>query len=273
MIQKLVSLGLTSYEAKAYLALLSRGSSTAAETARLAGLPRQRVYDVLGSLVERGLASTRPGKAVKYQATAPELALESLLADHRSRVATFERDAASLLEELKPRYQAGRDQTDPLEYIEVLRDRRAINERFGELQKGIQREILVFTKPPYATPPQENTEGLEVTRNHDVRTVYERSILERPDTAGGVRRFIELGEEARFVDELPLKLVIIDESIVLFGMEDPIAQSDALTLLVIEHPSLAGMLKIGFEGVWRAGETYEQALARLEAELPPAKSA
>jgi sugar-specific transcriptional regulator TrmB len=270
VIEKLVSLGLTSYEAKAYLALVSRGSSTAAETARIAGLPRQRVYDVLGGLVERGLASTRPGKAVKYVATPPEVALELLLNDHRNRVATYERDAAALLDDLKTRYQAGQHQTDPLEYIEVLRDRGAINERFGELQRNIQREILVFTKPPYATPPQDETTGLEVTRNHVVRTVYERSILGQPEMANGVHRFIELGEEARFVDELPLKLVIIDEAIVLFGMEDPIAESDALTLLVIEHPSLAGMLKIGFEAVWQEGETYEEALARQE---PPRAAA
>lgn len=261
MIQRLVSLGLTSYEAKAYLALLWRDSSTAAETARLAGLPRQRVYDVLGSLVEKGMCSTRPGKAVKYVATPPDVALERLVAGHRHRVAELEQSAAAMVEELRPRYEAGRHETDPLEYIEVLRDRRAINERFSELQASIKDEILVFTKPPYATPPQENVEGLEVTRSHRVRTVYERSILADPAAAAGVRRFVELGEEARFVDELPLKLVIIDESIVLFGMQDPIAGSAGLTLLVIEHPALAGVLKLAFDAVWSGGATLEEALA------------
>ena len=97
----------------------------------------------------------------------------------------------------------------------MLRDRRAINERFGELQAGIKHEILVFTKPPYATPPQENVEGLEVTQSHERRT---RSTSSRSSTTRrrreGVRRFVEAGEEARFVEELPLKLVIIDERIV-----------------------------------------------------------
>ena len=64
-------LGLTSYEAKAYVALTRRDSSTAAQTARLSNVPRQRIYDVLGSLVEKGLASTRPGDVVKYVANAP----------------------------------------------------------------------------------------------------------------------------------------------------------------------------------------------------------
>ena len=60
----------------------------------------------------------------------------------------------------------------------MLRDRGAINERFAELQAGVKREILVFTKPPYATPPQENVEGLEVTKTHQARSVYELSAFE-----------------------------------------------------------------------------------------------
>jgi hypothetical protein len=75
----------------------------------------------------------------------------------------------------------------------VLRDRRAINERFEELQAGIKREILVFTKPPYATPPQENVEGLEVTKAHEARSVYELSVFDDPETTEGVRRFVEAG--------------------------------------------------------------------------------
>ena len=67
---QLTRLGLTTYEAKAYLALVRRDSSTAAQVARLAGVPRQRIYDVLATLVEKGLASTRPGQVVKYAAIA-----------------------------------------------------------------------------------------------------------------------------------------------------------------------------------------------------------
>src|SRR5206468_7083099 len=153
-----------SYEAKAYLALVRRESSTAAQVARLANVPRQRIYDVLATLVEKGLASTRPGQVVKYAAVAPDLALERLVSDHRAQLAELERGTAALIEELSPAFNAGQEQDNPLEYIEVLRDRRAINERFDELQLGIENEILVFTKPPYATPVQEEVTGLEVTR-------------------------------------------------------------------------------------------------------------
>jgi sugar-specific transcriptional regulator TrmB len=262
---QLTRLGLTSYEAKAYLALLRRDSSTAAQAARLANVPRQRIYDVLASLVDKGLASTRPGQVAKYAAVAPELALERLVSDQRAQLAELERDTAALVEELSPAFHAGQEQDNPLEYIEVLRDRRAINERFDELQAGIKSEILVFTKPPYATPPQEEVVGLEVSKTHEARSVYEYSIFDDPDVSEGVRRFIEAGEKARFVPELPLKLVIIDESIVMFGMEDPVAGASELTIMVVEHPSLAGILKTAFNAVWEQGLEFDEAQAQLVA--------
>jgi len=262
LVGQLTRLGLTSYEAKAYLALISRDSSTASQVSKVAGVPRQRIYDVLGTLVEKGFATTRPGGVVKYAAATPELAIDGLVARQRQQLADTELGARRMIEQLKPQFAAGKEQTDPLEYIEVLRDLRAVNERFGELQAGIKDEILVFTKPPYATPPQENVEGLEVTQSHDVYSVYELSAFDDPDFVEGMRRFIEAGENARFVEELPLKLVIIDEAVVMFGMEDPIAGSSGLTMMVVEHPQLAKVLKLAFLAVWEQGLEFDEAAAR-----------
>ncbi len=259
LVAQLTRLGLTSYEAKAYLTLIRRDSFTAAQVARQSGLPRQRIYDVLGSLVQKGLAVARPGTVVKYAATAPELAIDLLLTSHRDELSRMERDARGMVKDLKPAFEAGQAHTDPLEYIEVLRDRRAINERFAELQSAVKKEILVFTKPPYATPPQENVEGLEVIETHEARSLYEFSVFDEPAVMRGVQRFVEAGEDARFVRELPLKLVIIDETIVMFGMEDPVAGSSDLTIVVVEHQSLAKVLKTAFNAIWETGLTFDQA--------------
>ena len=262
LVTRLIRLGLTSYEARAYVALIKRNSYTAAQVARMAGLPRQRIYDVLGSLVSKGLASTRPGSNMKYAAVAPELAIERLMSRQRAELAELELDAAAIVENLTPDFEAGQVHTDPLEYIEVLRDRGAINERFGELQSQVKREILVFTKPPYARPPQENVEGIEITPKVIARSMYEVSLFEDTEATEGVRRFVEAGEEARVVERLPLKLVIIDETIVMFGMEDPVANSEALTIVVVEHPSLAQVLKVAFNSIWDGGMPFDEALAR-----------
>ncbi len=260
--ERLVELGLTTYEAKAYLALLRRDSTAAADVARLAQIPRQRIYDVLASLAHKGLAIQRPGQPAKYAAVSPEFAIERLVLARREELDRIERSSREMIEALAPAFAAGQKERDPLEYVEVLRDRKTINERFGELQAGIQDEILVFTKPPYAKPAQENVEGLEVTQNHRARSVYEFSALDDPDFAAGVRRFIDAGEDARFVERLPLKLVIIDETVVMFGMEDPVAGSSELTMMVVEHRALAGLLKLAFDGVWAQGLTFDEVVDR-----------
>ena len=259
---ELAQLGLTSYEAKAYLALIRRGSSTGSEVARVGELPRQRVYDVLASLVEKGLATTRPGSPARYAATSPDLALERLVLEHRQELARLEHEATRMIAGLIPAFQAGQGHSNPLEYVEVLRDRNAIAKRFAELQAAVEREILVFTKPPYATPPEENAEGLKLVRNHTARGVYELSLFDNPSEVEAVRRFVAAGSEARFVPELPLKLVILDETIVMFGMEDPVAGVADLTIVVVEHPSLAQLLKIAFNAVWDQGLTFDEAFLR-----------
>ena len=259
LVARLVRLGLTTYEARAYASLIRRQSFTPAEAARESGVPRQRIYDVLGTLVQKGLASARPGAQVKYAAIGPELAVERLLAAQREALASLERDGAAVIDALDPDFEAGRAQTDPLEFIEVLRDRAAINRRFDELQAQVEREILVFTKPPYARRPEENVGGIEVGRTHEARSVYERSVLDDPASRDAIRRFIEAGTQARFVERLPLKLAIIDETIVMFGMDDPVAGSEGVTIVVVEHPSLAQALKMSFESVWAGGLTFERA--------------
>jgi sugar-specific transcriptional regulator TrmB len=254
---ELVELGLTGYEASAYLAMTRRSRATAAEIARLAELPRQRVYDVLDALVSRGLANATPGRPARYTAVPPDDAVATLLATHRERLELLERNAAETVARLAPTYHDGRDQVDPLDYIEVYREPTMIAKRFTELEAAAEREILVFTKPPYAIPPAQNVAGLELLeRSIDARSVYERSIYAEPAHVEAIRKFIAAGEQARVVDELPLKLVLIDERIAVFTLEDPVAGSPGLTIMIVEHAALASLLKLAFESVWERGDEF-----------------
>lgn len=266
--ERLVRLGLTLYEARAYVALVSRDASTPAEVARLAGVPRPRIYDVLESLVGKGLAADRPGHTAKYVATPPERAAAQLMHVHREHVTALEDDARGLVDELRPAYQAGQQHTDPLDYIEVIRSSDAVARKFNELQGTVEREMLVFSKAPVAVSVDENVVGLQLARRHVLRSMYEFSVLEDATQLGGVRAFLDAGEEARFVEELPMKLGVIDERTVLFAMPNPAAGRDDVTTLVIEHPHLARTLKIGFESVWSSGVTFAQACRRLGIRQP-----
>lgn len=264
LVAQLVRLGLTTYEARAYIALVGRDSFTASQVARQADLPRQRIYDVLKSLVGKGMAAARPGHVIKYAATAPALAIQRLMTARREELTQLEDAGARTIEALTAPYAAGQKQTDPLEYIEVLRDPRAISARFDELQGAAKREILVFTRPPYAQPPQDNLKGMLVSRRLEARSLYEESVFADPAVVAGVRQFIRAGERARVVPALPLKLVIIDEAIVMFGMQDPVASGSDLTIMVVDHPSLAAVLRTAFNAYWEQGVDFEEAGAQKE---------
>ena len=53
--------------------------------------------------------------------------------------------------------------------------------------------------------------------------MYEFSVLDDPVQRDGVHAFVKAGEQARFVLELPMKLVLMDERTVMFAMLDPVA--------------------------------------------------
>lgn len=69
-------LGLSKYEASAYLALLTEGQSTAKEIATAADIPQSRVYDILDRLNTKGFVKAQPGRPKKFGTVNPERAIE-----------------------------------------------------------------------------------------------------------------------------------------------------------------------------------------------------
>ena len=265
----LEELGLTNYEARVYLALIRRDVFTAAEVAREAQVPRQRVYDVLEGLTRRQLAVLHPGKVAGYSAVAPEIAVDRLMEQQRRSLGRLERLSDDLARELLPTWDSGRTHTDPLDYVEVLRDATDISDRFARIQSEAERELLSFSRPPWVTP-SENVAGLEASaRLHaagrTVRSLYSRDVLDDPLMLEVVRRFAEIGEEVRIAESLPLKLLIADGSTVLCDMPDPVARAGATTSLVIRHPSLAETLRVAFQAIWENSPSLDEALKLREA--------
>ncbi|MFJ3205571.1 TrmB family transcriptional regulator [Streptomyces sp. NPDC086989] len=258
-VNDLVALGLSRYEARVYLTLVRRESFTAAEAARAADVPRQRVYDVLDALVRRRLAIPRPGRVAAFSAVAPELALARLMTLQRESLERLNQASTVLAAALAPIWSAGQTHTDPLEYIEVLRDPKAIADRFASIQRQATHELLSFCKPPFVAPTA-NNEGIKAVRRlrragGTARALYTHDGLDDTDVLENVRRFGEAGEEARFTPVLPLKLIIADASQVLCDMPDPVAGTGATTALSIAHPALAACLRLAFETVWDQAET------------------
>src|SRR6478609_11794811 len=85
--RRLQQLGLNAYESRSYLVLLGHPKFKALELAARAHVPRQKIYEVLDSLVEKGFAQVVQEKTKLFSAVEPELAIPSYLERRNQQLA------------------------------------------------------------------------------------------------------------------------------------------------------------------------------------------
>lgn len=267
LITELKTLGLNSYEAKVYLALLERDSLSVSEISRLSLVPRARTYDILDTLLAGGLAILKPGRLKKYSAADPDSFGEKLTIQNEKRYGHLKKRIDNVTLTLKGKFKSSvtgkGGNSDPLDYIEIIKDPFQMHRRFLELFKAAKNEILGFSKRPYSipddkVPEQEEGQVKSLQQGVSVRAIYETP-LEKEDIEWRLRLIgeqVERGEKARVISHLPMKMAIFDEKIVMLPLKDPVSIGTSFTAQIIEHTDLAKSLKMLFEHVWEQAEDY-----------------
>ncbi|HWD97636.1 MAG TPA: helix-turn-helix domain-containing protein, partial [Bryobacteraceae bacterium] len=104
----LQQLGLNAYEARSYLVLLGHSRFKALELAPRAHVPRQKIYEVLDSLVEKGFARVVQDRTKLFSAVEPNLAIPAYLARKRQllehELTDQARSASNLMQDLNGLY-------------------------------------------------------------------------------------------------------------------------------------------------------------------------
>jgi sugar-specific transcriptional regulator TrmB len=281
ILKRFKDMGLSSYETKSYLSLLEKDTLTVSEVSKIAGIPRTNAYEALAKLLSRGMCAAKPGQTKKYTATDPKLLKEKFLAEVQTACQTeletlkekegevlqkrqaTEDEISAVLEGLTPQYEKSRLETNPMDYIEIIKDPYQIHKKYIQLLGQTKEEILVFSKPPFTGPREKLEEQddrvCDILRGGiRVRSVYE--ILTDEDDKRWlfehIHRSVTAGEEARVTEELPMKMAIFDSRIVLFALADPVSKQISLTSQIVEHPALAKSLEILFETFWEQAEDY-----------------
>jgi sugar-specific transcriptional regulator TrmB len=254
---KLESFGLSSGEAQIYLVLLRSGGTLGASAlARATRIPRTGVYPLLNSLIHKGIVEAEAGYGSRFTAIPPTHALPSLIArerdEHLEKLSQRERLAGDLIGELESIIEPTADNAEA-EVIQVLRDPRAVAQRFERLELEAQREVDVFVKAPIFISAEGNPAQQKAQRRGvRFRGVYERAAIETPQNKPSLAKWIAAGEEARIYDgELPHKLAIFDSEIVLMPLIRP---HQPTKTVMIRHPQLAQSLTIVFEHFWQRSE-------------------
>ena len=171
--RRLQQLGLNAYEARSYLVLIGHPRFKALELAARAHVPRQKIYEVLDSLVEKGFAQVVQEKTKLFSAVEPSLAIPSYLVRRSpSPGAGADRpDAAwptALVDDLTEAYSEGQGERGTLDYLRIVSEPAQTAVAIPPHAVGGQNEYLEFSRPPYAVDPldEQLVKQARATRRH-----------------------------------------------------------------------------------------------------------
>jgi sugar-specific transcriptional regulator TrmB len=149
-IERLKLFGLNSYEAKIWVALLSRGVSSAGELSDISNVPRSRSYDILESLEKKGFIVMKIGKPIKYIAVPPNEVLERVKQRVRQEAESQANNLSKLKEsdlltELSSLHTKGVDLVEPTDLTASFRGQERVYDQMHLMLKESEEEFILVT--------------------------------------------------------------------------------------------------------------------------------
>jgi HTH-type transcriptional regulator, sugar sensing transcriptional regulator len=253
--RRLQQLGLNAYEARSYLVLIGHPRFKALELAARAHVPRQKIYEVLDSLVEKGFAQVVQEKTKLFSAVEPSLAVPSYLV---RRVQMLQREltdqtrmADGLVNDLAVAYSEGRGERGTLDYLRIVSDTEQTAVQYRKMLSDVRAEYLEFSRPPYAVDPLDE----QLVKQARQRGVTCRLLIESGTLDDAHRQRLEdyaaAGVEIGQAESLPMKLAVFDGQCGLVALLDPVITRPTWTAVVFEHGGMGEAMKGLFENYWR----------------------
>lgn len=255
--RKLQQVGLNAYEARSYLILVGHPRFKALELAARSHVPRQKIYEVLDSLVEKGFARVVQEKTKLFSAIDPSLAIPGFLA-RRSRVLQNEiteqaRLASGLIDDLQMAFAEGQGGRGTLDFLHIVNEPEQTAINYRRMLANAQHEYVEFSRPPFAVDPLDEQLVKEArARGVHCRLLIESALLDE-EHRGRLVEYQSAGIEIRQVDSLPMKLALFDGVRGLVALLDPVATNPSWTAMVYEHKGFAEAMSGLFETYWCRG--------------------
>ncbi|MDQ6759427.1 MAG: TrmB family transcriptional regulator [Acidobacteriota bacterium] len=252
--RRLQQFGLNAYEARSYLVLLGHPQFKALELASRAHVPRQKIYEVLDSLVEKGFAQVIQEKTKIFSAVEPSLAIPSYLARRSQAVQQDLQDQAraaeGLADELAASYLEGRGGRGTLDYLSIVGQPGQTAAQYRQMLAEVRSEYLEFSRPPYAVDPLDE----QLVRQARGRGVVCRLLIEAGTLDDQHRQRLDeyaaAGVDIRQAHSLPMKLALFDGERGLLALLDPVVTKPTWTAVVFEHSGMGEAMKGLFETYW-----------------------
>jgi sugar-specific transcriptional regulator TrmB len=148
-IRALLLLGLTPYEAKAYLALIRTGPVSAGKLAFCSHVPRSKLYGTLRGLEQKGLVHVAPSKPETFTAVSPLAVLKAKAEEISDQAAAGLEIVQKLAEEYELKATSGGELGLPREANELwhIDGRKHIYHRVGQMLSRAVKSISYYATP------------------------------------------------------------------------------------------------------------------------------
>lgn len=253
--RRLQQIGLNAYEARSYLVLVGHPRFKALELAARSHVPRQKIYEVLDSLVEKGFARVVQEKTKLFSAVEPGLAVPNYLSRRQSQLeqelSEQARLAGGLVEDLKSAYSEGQGGRGTLDFLRIVSEPGQTATQYRQMLGDVTSEYVEFSRPPYAVDPLDE----QLVRQARDRGVTCRILLEAgalDDThRARLAEYAQAGVEIRLVESLPMKLAVFDGTQGMIALLDPVITKPSWTSVVFDHSGMGEAMVGLFEDRWR----------------------
>ncbi|KOX34778.1 hypothetical protein ADK67_03060 [Saccharothrix sp. NRRL B-16348] len=248
-------IGLGVAEGALYLWLLRRPRAERSELTAALGMTAGSLSRAIGNLVEAGLATRLPGRPVRYVPAPPQVALDALTtrrAEQLDRLRGVTRDLAAMYEEA-PRGGPG-------DLIELIEGGPAVRHHIAQIQLAARQEVLLIDCPPYlGGVPEHNVEELQgLRRGVAYRAIYHMPTLHDRERLAEISTYIEVGEDARTLSDVHMKMMIADRRVALIPLSFEMSETGS-RILVHRSPLLDALIAC-FDMLWERAAPMGAAL-------------
>ncbi len=263
-------LGLTRNEAEVYVALLSFGEATADEVSRKSGLSRPTVYNVLRSLVDKGLVAEVVKKPLRFAALPPRKALSELFQRKLSEI-------EKLREELPQQFSAFLEQAEELyrnvypggfdlgRDIVVLKGMKTVVDVMARIRSRVRKSVRVVARVPFVS--SDDLQAIEDQAQAqapplepapvEFRLICESRLAEVPEFVELIGKIEEEeGIACRHVPTVDVEFTIYDDFAALLEIHDE-GDLESCKVILIQNKQLVKLLIIAFEAMWEKASPFK----------------
>lgn len=243
------------YESRLWLALLSRGISTAGELSEISSVPRSRTYDVLDALKKKGLITVRKEtRPVKYVAVPPKAAVEQVKKNYDTKIEELAQfmDAlktTEVVEKLADLHSIGSQLVEKHESSGLLKSRHAATHHIGKLLRTAAKDIEMLLTP-------KEFKFIMKAQGANLLRAAERGVAIKiagpfTDAEKAVIKDARAFAKVKIVKKISARIFMVDQKEVIFSLFPSGEVHNLFDVAVwVESPYFAKAISTLFNHVW-----------------------